>query len=141
MAKYDQGAGCPCGLYRECEPGCEHHADYKAPVDPRDAEIARLTARLADQRKGDEAIKSLKLLADWLRAQGVEPHKDESNAAFVGRVLRRDREVLTFYAKDWVHDWAGDATVPCGTMAWAVPPEEIERDAGALARAALEAKP
>lgn len=22
MAKYDQGGGCPCGLYRECEPGC-----------------------------------------------------------------------------------------------------------------------
>lgn len=22
MAKFDQGGGCPCGLYRECEPGC-----------------------------------------------------------------------------------------------------------------------
>lgn len=24
MAKFDQGGGCPCGLYRECEPNCEH---------------------------------------------------------------------------------------------------------------------
>jgi hypothetical protein len=24
MAKYDYGAGCPCGLYRECEPHCEY---------------------------------------------------------------------------------------------------------------------
>ena len=24
MAKYDQGGGCPCGLYSECLPGCEH---------------------------------------------------------------------------------------------------------------------
>ena len=22
MAKFDQGGGCPCGLYRECEPNC-----------------------------------------------------------------------------------------------------------------------
>ena len=24
MAKYDYGGGCPCGLYKECEPNCEH---------------------------------------------------------------------------------------------------------------------
>lgn len=24
MAKYDYGGGCPCGLYRECEPNCEY---------------------------------------------------------------------------------------------------------------------
>ena len=24
MAKYDYGGGCPCGLYRECIPQCEH---------------------------------------------------------------------------------------------------------------------
>jgi hypothetical protein len=24
LAKFDQGGGCPCGLYRECEPNCEH---------------------------------------------------------------------------------------------------------------------
>lgn len=24
MAKYDQGGGCPCGLYRECIPQCPH---------------------------------------------------------------------------------------------------------------------
>lgn len=24
MAKFDQGGGCPCGLYRECDPDCEH---------------------------------------------------------------------------------------------------------------------
>ena len=24
MAKFDQGGGCPCGLYRECEPNCEY---------------------------------------------------------------------------------------------------------------------
>ena len=23
MAKFDQGGGCPCGRYRECEPKCE----------------------------------------------------------------------------------------------------------------------
>lgn len=27
MAKYDQGGGCPCGLYKECDPGC---IEYKA---------------------------------------------------------------------------------------------------------------
>lgn len=24
MAKYDQGGGCPCGLYKECISGCEY---------------------------------------------------------------------------------------------------------------------
>jgi hypothetical protein len=24
LAKFDQGGGCPCGLYRECEPNCEY---------------------------------------------------------------------------------------------------------------------
>lgn len=25
MAAYDYGGGCPCGLYRECPPDCEHN--------------------------------------------------------------------------------------------------------------------
>lgn len=25
LAKFDHGGGCPCGLYRECEPNCEHN--------------------------------------------------------------------------------------------------------------------
>ena len=25
MAKFDHGGGCPCGLYRTCEPECEHY--------------------------------------------------------------------------------------------------------------------
>lgn len=25
MAKYDYGGGCPCGLQKECEPGCEYY--------------------------------------------------------------------------------------------------------------------
>lgn len=25
MAKYDYGGGCPCGLYKECEPQCEYY--------------------------------------------------------------------------------------------------------------------
>jgi hypothetical protein len=25
MAKYDYGGGCPCGLERECPPGCQHY--------------------------------------------------------------------------------------------------------------------
>lgn len=25
MAAYDYGGGCPCGLYRECPPGCQHY--------------------------------------------------------------------------------------------------------------------
>jgi len=25
MAKYDQGGGCDCGLYAECQPDCEHN--------------------------------------------------------------------------------------------------------------------
>ncbi len=28
MAKYDHGGGCPCGLYKECDPGCR---EYKVP--------------------------------------------------------------------------------------------------------------
>ena len=28
MAKYDHGGGCPCGLYSECDEGCEN---YKPP--------------------------------------------------------------------------------------------------------------
>ena len=27
MAAYDHGGGCPCGLYRECEPGCREYKD------------------------------------------------------------------------------------------------------------------
>lgn len=29
MAKYDYGGGCPCGLYRECIPQCEHYVPQK----------------------------------------------------------------------------------------------------------------
>ena len=25
MAKYDQGSGCPCGLQKECDPGCTNY--------------------------------------------------------------------------------------------------------------------
>ena len=25
MAKYDYGGGCPCGLYRECDPDCKEY--------------------------------------------------------------------------------------------------------------------
>ena len=25
MAAFDYGGGCPCGLYRQCDEGCEHH--------------------------------------------------------------------------------------------------------------------
>jgi hypothetical protein len=25
LAKYDYGGGCPCGLERECPPGCQHY--------------------------------------------------------------------------------------------------------------------
>jgi hypothetical protein len=31
LAKYDQGGGCPCGLYRECPPDCEHHKGEDMP--------------------------------------------------------------------------------------------------------------
>lgn len=31
MSKFDQGGGCPCGLYRECSPDCEHYE--KKPYD------------------------------------------------------------------------------------------------------------
>jgi len=27
MAKYDHGGGCPCGLYKECEPGCREYKE------------------------------------------------------------------------------------------------------------------
>lgn len=30
MAKYDHGGGCPCGLYRECEPGCREYDAFHA---------------------------------------------------------------------------------------------------------------
>ena len=29
MAKYDYGGCCPCGLYRECIPQCEHYTPPK----------------------------------------------------------------------------------------------------------------
>lgn len=28
MAKYDQGGGCACGLYKECEPNCIYSKPY-----------------------------------------------------------------------------------------------------------------
>ena len=43
---------------------------------------------LAEYRRGQDAIRSLKLLADWLLSQGYERHLGESNAQFVGRMLR-----------------------------------------------------
>ena len=27
MAAYDHGGGCPCGLYKECDPGCREYKD------------------------------------------------------------------------------------------------------------------
>jgi mannose-6-phosphate isomerase-like protein (cupin superfamily) len=27
MAAYDHGSGCPCGLYKECDPGCREYKD------------------------------------------------------------------------------------------------------------------
>lgn len=32
MAKYDHGGGCPCGLYRECDEGCENYVPPKQKV-------------------------------------------------------------------------------------------------------------
>lgn len=29
MAQYDHGGGCPCGLYRECEPSCREYKGDK----------------------------------------------------------------------------------------------------------------
>lgn len=30
MAKYDHGGGCPCGLYKECDPGCREYKESLA---------------------------------------------------------------------------------------------------------------
>lgn len=51
-------------------------------------EIARLTARLADQRKGEEAKRSLKLMANLLYNHDYKKYNNESNQEFVGRILR-----------------------------------------------------
>ncbi len=39
MAKYDHGGGCPCGLYKECEPGCR---EYKESLTSDFAEYHRM---------------------------------------------------------------------------------------------------
>lgn len=43
MAKYDYGGGCPCGLYRECEPHCQNYRaldlKYTIPVVKREKKM------------------------------------------------------------------------------------------------------
>lgn len=42
MAKFDQGGGCACGLYAECETDCEHNKKYIRPKTPKDIKIEQL---------------------------------------------------------------------------------------------------
>lgn len=35
MAKYDYGGGCPCGLQKECDPGCEHYEMSQGIITPK----------------------------------------------------------------------------------------------------------
>lgn len=47
MAKFDQGGGCPCGLYRECEPNCEwNNPKTKTPKDIKIEELENLLYRI-----------------------------------------------------------------------------------------------
>lgn len=121
---------------------------YFAPVTPPAevarlrAEVERLTAKLADNRKGEEAVRSLKLLADMLRADGIAQHKDESNAQYVGRTLRTARADLArlVEAAERV-DAAHAATLRAATLGL---PDWFERTAALTAakkelRAALAA--
>jgi len=39
MAKYDHGGGCACGLYKECEPGCESYVEKKMSVTSNNCEL------------------------------------------------------------------------------------------------------
>lgn len=90
----------PSGLLHTPESAYRRGYRYEAPVTPPAevaalrAEVERLTAKLADDRKGEEAVRSFKLLADMLRADGVAQHKDESNVQYVGRALRTARADL-----------------------------------------------
>lgn len=47
MANYDYGGGCPCGLYRECPPGCVNYTP------DTDADIAYL--KVGKKMKLDES--------------------------------------------------------------------------------------
>jgi hypothetical protein len=53
MAKYDQGGGCPCGLYRECELNCEHHPDKEK------ARMAALEQKLREKEVGARSLISI----------------------------------------------------------------------------------
>lgn len=44
MAKFDQGGGCPCGLYRECEPGCAYDPDMVLLAENAKAHASALSA-------------------------------------------------------------------------------------------------
>lgn len=50
MAQHDHMTGCPCGLYRECEPGCAYDPDRELEA-PKPTLAARRKALLADAEK------------------------------------------------------------------------------------------
>jgi hypothetical protein len=56
MAKYDQGGGCPCGLYAECDPGCRSHPDYVQPQTRDEIDANKWRSLLAAIKAGDSAI-------------------------------------------------------------------------------------
>ena len=79
MAKYDHGGGCPCGLYKECEPGCreykesltsdfaEHNRMLEMNKDAERAEREAYWDRVAKEFPGmyDAPIKNVSATRPW----------------------------------------------------------------------------
>lgn len=91
MAKFDQGGGCPCGLYRECPVDCEHN-----PCSTHDL-CRRLRAMAGRSRlPKDEAALLLEAAKALDRAR--EAATDADKAARLAQAAASDRAVRLAYA-------------------------------------------
>ncbi len=77
MAKYDQGAGCPCGLYRECEPNCEYKEIKMEENNDFGFSFADSTELSAEIDTATEKLEKLRaMILPFLNNLKMNPEKD-----------------------------------------------------------------
>lgn len=91
MAKFDQGGGCPCGLYRECPVDCEHN-----PCSTHD--LCRRLRAMAGRSRLPKDEASLLLEAAKALDRAREAATDADKAARLAQAAASDRAVRLAYA-------------------------------------------
>ena len=77
MAKYDYGGGCPCGLYKECEPNCEYKETKMKEEHDFGFSFADSTELSAEVDTANEKLEKLRaMILPFLTNLKKNPEKD-----------------------------------------------------------------